>query len=151
MKRLIINLLALIALLSVGVINFSAVTLAQDDPPPSLQDPFATGDDDDDDAPPALTLPDPDPAPAADPDPDPAPAADPDPEPAEADAPPALTLPAADDGGEEEAPAEELHGAAAPASGNAYSGGTTAKSGPGLAIIGLGSLLGAAALRRRKK
>jgi len=163
MKRLIINLLVLIALLSVGVMNFSAVTFAQDEPP-ALVDPFATGDDDDDDAPPALTLPDPDPAPAADPDPDPAPAADPDPDPAPAadpdpapaadpdpvdDTPPALTLPAADDGGEEEAaapPPAPTHGAA-----NAYSGGTTAKSGPGLIAIGLGSLLGAAALRRKRK
>ena len=145
MKRLIINLLVLIALLSVGVMNFSAVTFAQDEPP-ALVDPFATGDDDDDDAPPALTLPDPDPAPAADP--DPAPAADPDPDPVD-DTPPALTLPAADDGGEEEAaapPPAPTHGAA-----NAYSGGTTAKSGPGLIAIGLGSLLGAAALRRKRK
>lgn len=129
MKRLLINLLALIALLSVGVMNFSAITYAQDEPP-ALVDPFATEPDsvveeEEEDAPPALTLP------AAE-------------EPAEEEPPPVEEPPV------EEPPAEEFH-AAAPASGSAYTGGTTAKSGPGLAIIGLGSLLGAAALRRKRK
>lgn len=138
MKRLIINLLALIALLSVGVMHLSAVTYAQDEPP-TLVDPFATEPE-----------PEPEPEPVVE-------AAD--------DSPPALTLPAAEEPEEEavveeevveeeapaeEAPAEEPVHAAAPVE-NAYSGGTTAESGPGLAIVGLGSLLGAAALRRRKK
>lgn len=131
MKRLIINLLALIALLTVGVMHLSAITYAQDGPP-TLVDPFATTDtttvdDAADDAPPTLTL-----APPT-------------------EEPPAEEPPAEEPPVEEAAPAEEapVH-AAAPAA-NAYSGGTTAKSGPGLAVIGLGSLIGAAALRRRKK
>lgn len=151
MKRLIINLFALVALLSVGVINFSAVTLAQD-APPALVDPFASDPDPVDDAPPALTLP-----PVEEPAAVEEAAAEPDPvvpaaeEPAEEEAPPALTLPAAEEPVvEEPAPVEELH-SAAPAPSSAYSGGSTANSGPGLAIIGLGSLLGAAVLRRRKK
>ncbi|MFC1810374.1 LPXTG cell wall anchor domain-containing protein [Patescibacteria group bacterium] len=111
---------------------FSGVVFAQEGPP-EIVDPFATEPaapeaPPEDEAPPALTLP------AAEP-----PAEEP---------PPAAEPPAEEPPPAEEAPPAPAH-AAAPAP--SYSGGRTVDSGPGLALIGLGSLLGAGLFRRKKK
>lgn len=104
---------------------FSGVVFAQD-APPEIVDPFATEPPPEDEAPPALTL-----SPA---------------EPA-AEEPPAEEPPPEEPPAEEAAPAP-VH-AAAPAP--SYTGGRTVDSGPGLAVIAFGSLLGAGLFRRKKK
>ncbi len=133
--------------------NFSAIAFAQ--APPVINDPFATTTTTTtttDEAPPTLELPAAEEpvAPAAEEPVAPAveeptlPAADEVQTPAEEEAPPTLEV----------APASTTttttttHAAAPTAS---YSGGKTASSGPGLIAIGLGSLFGAAAIRKRKK
>ncbi len=143
MKKLSFYVLSLFVALILAT-NVSSVAFAQ--APPEIDDPFATDDDDDtadeeEEAPPTLEIAEEEPPPAEEPPPEEEPPAEEPP----AEEPPAEEPPPSLEMAEEPEP---THGAAAPAS---YSGGKTADSGPGLAVIGLGSLLGAAALRKRKK